>query len=134
MSTKDTTSNLISFTARTEEERRAIAVKAGKASGRKRQEQKQFKELFNLLLSMKVIDEEAIDYLEKLGFKKNERTNKALLAVTTYQKALKGDMKAFELIRDTIGEMQKNEIEISNNSRINIINNLQGGKDEGKSY
>lgn len=76
--------NLKLNSERTPSERQELAQKAGQASGRKRRERKALREELLLLLS------------------KGQMQKKISLALL--DKALKGDVKAFEVIRDTIGE------------------------------
>ena len=83
--------NLIPFNKRTEEEQREIAKKGGKASAKARQERKALKDELLLLLS------------------KGDTQQKVSLALI--QQALEGNTKAFEIIRDTIGEKPVDKIE-----------------------
>lgn len=108
----DTTKNLIPSNERTPSERREIARKAGIASGKARRAKRDFKKVFNTILELDVKDKKLLKHIEQMGVN-TEIDNKTLLAVTTFKKALKGDMRAFELIRDTIGEKPKEEIEVS---------------------
>lgn len=108
----DTTKNLIPSNERTPSERREIARKAGIASGKARRAKRDFKNVFNTILELDVKDKKLLKHIEQMGVN-TEIDNKTLLAVTTFKKALKGDMRAFELIRDTIGEKPKEEIEVS---------------------
>lgn len=84
--------NLIPNEQRTPEERRENARKAGKASGKKRRERK-------------TLRKELIELLET-----GNTQNKISLAMI--DKALKGNIKAFEVIRDTIGEKPKEQLEL----------------------
>ena len=87
--------NLIPFNKRTEEEQREIAKKGGKASAKARQERKALKDELLLLLS------------------KGDTQQKVSLALI--QQALDGNTKAFEVIRDTIGEKPREEYSINGN-------------------
>jgi len=84
--------NLVSLADRTTEERREIARKAGIASGKAR-------------AARKTLKEELLALLEQGDTQ--ERISLALL-----QKAMNGDTKAFEVMRDTIGEKPKDEIDL----------------------
>lgn len=108
----DTTKNLIPSNERTPSERREIARKAGIASGKARRAKRDFKKVFNTILELDVKDKKLLKHIEQMGVN-TEIDNKTLLAVTTFKKALKGDMRAFELIRDTIGEKPKEKLEVS---------------------
>lgn len=85
--------NLKPNSERTPSERRENARKAGKASGKKRREQKTLKEELLLLLA--------------------EGDTQKKISLAVIQKALKGDLKAFELIRDTTGQKAVEKVEIS---------------------
>ena len=83
--------NLKPNSERTPKERRELAQKAGKKSGEVRRERKALKEELMLILASGDIQ------------------NRISLALI--DKALAGDVKAFEVIRDTIGEKPKDVIE-----------------------
>ena len=83
--------NLIPFNERTESEHRAIAIAGGKASGESRRARKTLKEELLLLLS--------------------EGDTQQNVSVALIQKALDGDTKAFEVLRDTIGEKPTEKVE-----------------------
>ena len=81
--------NLIPNEARTPEERRENARKAGIASGKARREKANFKKLIEIALNE--------DY-------KGGMSNAEAMVVSMIQKALEGDTKAFEVLRDTAGQ------------------------------
>jgi len=83
--------NLIPFNERTESEQRAIAIAGGKASGESRRARKTLKEELLLLLSVGDTQQN--------------------VSVALIQKALDGDTKAFEVLRDTIGEKPTDKVE-----------------------
>lgn len=85
--------NLIPFNKMTEEQQREIARKGGIASQKKRKERKTLKEELLLLLE------------------DNEMQQKISLALL--KEAQKGNTKAFEIVRDTIGEKPKETIDIN---------------------
>ena len=72
---------------------REIGKKGGIASGKKRKEQKTLKEELLLLLA--------------------EGDTQKKISLAVIQKALKGDLKAFEVIRDTTGQKCVEKVEIS---------------------
>ena len=86
------TDNLIPFNELTEDKQREIAKKGGKASAKARQERKALKDELLLLLS------------------KGDTQQKVSLALI--QQALEGNTKAFEVIRDTIGEKPVDKLEV----------------------
>lgn len=86
--------NLKPVTKRTKNEAREISKKGGIKSGEVRRERKKLKEELLLLLS--------------------ENNNNRKMSLAILKKALKGNIKAFEIIRDTIGEKPKEQIESTN--------------------
>ena len=93
--------NLKPNSERTPSERRANAKKAGIKSGEKRRERKKLRELLEIALQLQN---------EETG----EQNDFAIIAALI-NKAVNGDTKAFELIRDTIGEKptEKQEVKIN---------------------
>lgn len=87
--------NLIKNSERTPSERREIAKKAGVASGKSRRKKADFKKALNTILSADVFSSKLARTLEEMGF---EQTNEAAVALMTLQKALKGNLRAIELI------------------------------------
>ena len=83
--------NLKPQSSRTKDEQRKIASAGGKASGEARRKQKTMREQFELLLSM---DSE----------NKFNGSNQQEMCVAMLREAKKGNVKAFEAIRDTIGQ------------------------------
>ena len=86
--------NLKPVTKRTKNEAREISKKGGIRSGEVRRERKKLKEELLLLLS--------------------EGDNNRRMSLAIFERALNGDTKAFEVIRDTIGEKPKEQIESTN--------------------
>lgn len=86
--------NLKSNSERTPKERKELAQKAGMKSGKVRRERKQLKEELLILLSQGDIQEK--------------------LSLALINKALTGDVRAFETIRDTIGEKPIDKQEVNN--------------------
>ena len=99
---------------------REIGKKGGKASGKKRREQKTFRELFNSFLNQKTSNEKIKIQLEDAGIKDEDITNKTALMYSMVIQALKGDTKAFEIIRDTSGEQIVSKVENINPPQIMI--------------
>lgn len=83
--------NLVSFRDRTASEQREIAQKGGKASGEARRRRKSLKESLELMLE-------------------NEETQDSV-AAALIDRARRGDVRAFEVIRDTIGEKPVEKVE-----------------------
>ena len=85
--------NLIPLNQRTKEEQRAIASAGGKASGEARRKRKTLKEELLLMLS--------------------EGETQQSVTLALIEKAMSGDTKAFEVIRDTIGEKPVDKVMIA---------------------
>ena len=85
--------NLISLKDRPQRERKEIARKGAEATNKLRAERKTLREELLILLEEK-------DYQEKIS-------------IAILEQAKKGNTKAYEIIRDTIGEKPKDNINIS---------------------
>lgn len=107
--------NLKPFTS---DQSRAEAKKNGKkggiASGKARREKKAFKETLEILLSMSMENGEEVSVEDITSFKgidgKNISVQEAIL-IAQVQRAMKGDTKAAEYLRDTIGQKPTDKIE-----------------------
>lgn len=97
----DGSDNLIPFSERSKEEARELGRKGGIASGEARRRKKSLKE-------------ELITLLE------NGNTQEKI-SLAIIQQALEGNTKAFEVIRDTIGEKPVDKLEADVSSDINIV-------------
>jgi hypothetical protein len=93
--------NLIPLNKRTKEEQKAITTAGGIASGESRRARKTLKEELLLLLS--------------------EGDTQKSVTVALLQKAMDGDVKAFEVLRDTIGEKPVDKVE---NKNVDIVIDL----------
>lgn len=88
--------NLIPQNKRTKSEQRKIAQKGGIASGIARNEQKRLKTLLDMVLSQK--NKEGIP-------------NDLAMTISLVERAISGDVRSFEVIRDTIGEKPTDVVE-----------------------
>lgn len=106
--------NLLKAEDLTSEELRDRARKGGIASGKARREKKAFKETLETLLSMSMENGEEISVEDITSFKgikgKNISVQEAIL-IAQVQKAMKGDTRAAEYLRDTIGQKPTDKIE-----------------------
>ena len=96
--------NLIRNEDLTPTERRERASKAGKASAEARRRRKTLKEELELLL-------------EKM---EDGQTNQERMSISLFKEAIKGNTKAFEIIRDTVGEKPKDVIDANVNTEIKV--------------
>lgn len=103
------------FDTRTIEERRQLAKKAGKASGKARREKKAMRENLQTILAMtlksgKLADIDSVQNFAALAGK-NITVQDAILIKQT-QKAMMGDTKAAEFVRDLSGNKPENTLNI----------------------
>jgi len=127
-------SNLIPNSERSPEEVRENGRKGGIASGKARRRKKLIKEQLELLLSLPLKDENAKMKLKQLGIDADNLDNQMAMIIAIWNKALKGDVQAFNSIRDTVGEKPKDVIEnINNEQRVVIVNDLGVDINENKS-
>ena len=91
----------------------------GKKSGQVRRERKAFKESLLMLLEMKAPEQIGVQIKKTLPKLKDKDLNyQNAILVSLLQQAIKGNTKAVEIIRDTIGEKPKEVVEISGNEQI----------------
>ena len=109
--------NLIPNSERTPSQRRENARKAGIASGKARAEKKKLKDIARIMLEMEIgegkkANIEMTKHVNTLTDKK--MTVAEAMMMVQVQKALKGNHKAFEVLRDLIGENPNNKQETQN--------------------
>ncbi|GHU27573.1 hypothetical protein FACS1894152_4380 [Bacilli bacterium] len=78
---------------RTTDEARRISQRGGKKSGESRNQKKLFKNIFETLFEKQYKDQDD-----------NTITAKEIMALKIMKRAMDGDLRAFEIIRDTVGE------------------------------
>lgn len=98
--------NLIPFSKRSVEETREIGRKGGKASGESRRRKADFRKTLNMLLTSKIDSPEWTPMLNALGL---ESTLESAINAAIIKQALDGDVKAYNAIRDTIGQTTKDD-------------------------
>ena len=87
--------NLIPANKRSKSEARENGSKGGIASGKARRKKANLKKAFEAILQAEVASPNVKKQLEELGF---ESTNETALAMVMMQKAMKGNVRAFEQI------------------------------------
>ena len=110
--------NLVPQSERTKEEQRAVAKMGGIASGKVRREKKAMKETLETLLSMPLKNgqETDLEEIQSLAATKGKNiTVQEAIMLAQIQKAMKGDTKAAEYVRDTIGQKPDNKMNIDMN-------------------
>ena len=90
--------NLIPQSKRTKEEQRAIATKGGVASGEARRAKKTMRDVLEILLESKAPE--------------SDKTNIEAMMAKAVLKALNGDLKAMEFVRDTSGQKPDTQITV----------------------
>ena len=110
--------NLIKAEDLTSEELRERAKKGGIASGKARREKKMMRETLDMLLSMPMKNGKSADVESIRSFAalkgKNISVQEAIL-IAQIQKAMKGDTKAAEYVRDTMGQRPVDSVDMTMN-------------------
>lgn len=96
----------------TSEEAMELGRKGGIASGKARKEKKLIKDNIELLLSLPIKSNKMKQQLAELGIEESEMNNQMAMVIAMYQKVLKGDVSAFNTIRDTIGQGVTNKVSV----------------------
>lgn len=121
----------------TTEEAREIGRKGGVKSGEIRKKKKMMKEQISLLLSLPFPDvrdktgKKIKTIFQQLGIDDENIDNQMAIIIAMWQQALKGNYKAFNTLRDTVGEKPKDEININNSGATKILSSISkqlGGK------
>lgn len=103
----ETNKNLIPQSKRTKEKQREIAKKGGIASGEARRAKKSLREAMQVLMDT--------DLTGKDG---KTMTGTEAMAAKAFQAALKGDWKAWELVRDTAGQKPVDRVKMQTDVNI----------------
>jgi hypothetical protein len=104
--------NLLKPEDLTPKQRRENASKAGKASGEARRKKKLLRECLEILLEKEMTD------------KKGETmTGAEALSAKLFKEAMKGNVKAFEVLRDTAGQKPVEKVQM--NADINIAESAE---------
>lgn len=85
----------------TEEERKALASKAGKVSQAKQRRHRAMREVLKELMTLDTTDERMHDLLTALGL---DPTNDNAVSLAQIVNACKGETEAARFVRDTLGE------------------------------
>lgn len=108
--------DLIPQSERTKEEQKRIARQGGIASGKSRREKKAMKDTLATLLAMPLKDgmSQDIDQIQSIASLngKNITVQEAIM-LAQIKKAVKGDTRAAEFVRDSSGNKLKEGVEIS---------------------
>ena len=106
---------------RSKEEAKERGAKGGKASGEARRAKKTLRELVELFAALGV-SEETRKKMKELGIPEELMTRKMQPVVALFSKANKGDVSAFNAIRDIVGEkpVDRTQLEGSFDTRLEI--------------
>ena len=123
MAGKGNIDNLVKAEDLTSDELRNRAKKGGKASGKKRRDKREQKEIILDVLSMPLA-EGSIEAIQTLSAAEgaNLSVNQAIV-IQQVKKALDGDTKAAEYLRDTAGQKYVEKLDI--NTSVNIDESIQ---------
>lgn len=111
--------NLIPANKRTEEELRQMTRNGGLASVKARREKKKLREMVEIFGSLKV-DKKNSRLMEDLGIDEEYHTRFMQGVVSLFSKANKGDVAAFNAIRDIIGEKPVDETKVTGSVQTDI--------------
>ena len=101
--------NLIPFNKRSKDEAREYGSKGGKASGESRRRKAAMRDTMNRLLTMQAEVEGLSDILRADG---GESTYEELITMVMIEKALRGDVNAFNAIKATVGQTDKSTTDL----------------------
>ena len=76
--------------------------KGGKRSAEVRREKRELRKALEFLMEQEITDK-----------KGNTKTGTEAMALAVFQKALKGDIKAFEVVRDTVGQKPIEKVQVA---------------------
>jgi hypothetical protein len=97
--------DLIPFSERSKDEAKELGQKGGIASGAVRRKKAAMKDYVQFILGMKrKVSEKTLEQLKEMGVTEDEVTGQTLALMKIMDKAIAGDIKAMEFLRDTAGE------------------------------
>lgn len=97
--------DLISLGDRTIEEQQRIAQMGGIASGAVRRKKAAMRDYAQFILGIKrKVSDKTLQQLREMGISEEEVTGQTLALMKIMDKAIAGDIKAMEFLRDTAGE------------------------------
>lgn len=109
--------NLVKNEDRTPEERRRNARKAGKASAEARRRKRDMRETFRDLLDMPLKEGDLDEVTALAGANRKNVTVGEAIALIMANKAIKGDVKAAEFVRDTSGQRPTSSVQVTAESK-----------------
>lgn len=101
--------NLITQAERSKEQAKAISRMGGLARGKQRKARRTFKEIAEQMLQLKTPEDIKNKLINKFPELKNlDLKNSDAITLAQLARAISGDTKAFEVIRDTVGDRPVN--------------------------
>ena len=117
--------NLIPMNKRTESEQREIAKKGGKASGKSRRDKREQRDVILDIMSMP-LEEGSMDRIQALAQAKRSNISvNAAIVIEQVKKALEGDTKAAEYLRDTAGWKPTESVKVESVNVDEAVKNVQ---------
>ena len=111
---------------RSREKHSEDSKKGGQKSGEVRRQRKAMKEQMEMLLSLPFKNKENLEFMKYLGIEEDNLDNQMALIVAMYAKALKGDVQAFNTIREVVQDDET----VKDEDRVQIINDLPSEEEE----
>ena len=116
--------DLLQYQFTSEQSRKEAAEngqKGGIASGEARRKKKRLGELVRMFGDLEVQDTKQNRIMMELGIPQEDRNRFMQSVVSLFQKAMKGDVSAFNAIRDIIGEKPVDRTQVSGGLDANIV-------------
>ena len=95
--------NLVSLNDLSNERAREIRSMGGKAVVEKKRQKKAMKEMLNIILDLPLKSEKIKQEIVKMGINNEDVNNQTALLLKMFQKAMTGDVSAFNTLRDLSG-------------------------------
>lgn len=106
--------DLIPFSERSVDEAKELGRIGGIASGAVRRKKAAMKDVAAMVLGLKrKVSDKTIAQLAEMGIDSDDITTQTLALMSIGDKAIKGDIKALECLRDTAGEKPTDRVDMS---------------------
>ena len=121
--------DLIPFSERSKDEAKEMGRIGGIASGAVRRKKAAMKDVAAMVLGLKrKVSDKTIAQLQEMGIDAEEITTQTLALMKLGDKAIGGDIKALECLRDTAGEKPTDKLDMSH-AFIGDFDIVLGGED-----
>lgn len=106
--------DLIPFSERSVDEAKELGRIGGINSGAVRRKKAAMRDYAQFILGMKrKVSEKTLEQLKEMGVTEDEVTGQTLALMKIMDKAIAGDIKAMEFLRDTAGEKPTDKVDMS---------------------